>query len=72
MVHVERLNFRSIIINLCESLLDYESRLNYDCDATHLEMLLIAAPQKIKEKLLLTLYLTLESARNILKTIEVG
>ena len=35
-------------------------------------MLLIAAPQKIKEKLLLTPDISLESARNILKTIEVG
>ena len=45
---------------------------NYDRDAAYLEMLLIAAPQNIKEKLLLTPDLTLESARNILKTIEVG
>ena len=62
--HAERLNFRSIGINSGESLLDYESRLNsfskscafqnYDRDAAHLEMLLIAAPQKVKEKLLLT------------------
>ena len=81
-VHAERLNFRSIGINPGESLLDYESRLNsfnkscafqnYDRDSTHLEMLLIAAPQKSKEKLLLTPDLSLESARNILKTIEVG
>ena len=35
-------------------------------------MILIPAPQKIKEKLLLTADLTLESASNILKTIEVG
>ena len=35
-------------------------------------MILIPAPQKIKEKLLLTADLTLESAPNILKTIEVG
>ena len=35
-------------------------------------MPLIAAPPKIKEKLLLTPDLTLESARNIPKTIEVG
>ena len=58
--HAERLNFRYIGINPGESLLDYECRLNghskscafqnYDRDATHLEMLLIAAPQKIKEK----------------------
>ena len=65
--------------------MDYESRLksinsqskscafqNYDRDSAHLEMLLIAAPQKIKEKLLLTPDLTLESANNILKTIKVG
>ena len=32
----------------------------------------MATPQKIKEKLLLTPDLSLESARNILKTIEVG
>ena len=80
-VHAERLYFRSIGINPGESLLDYESRLNcytkscafqnYDRDAAHLEMLLIAAPQKIKEKLLLTRDLTLESAKNILKTMEV-
>ena len=53
-----------------ESLLDYESRLNsfskscefqnYDRDSAHLEMVLIAAPQKIKEKLLLTPDLTLD------------
>ena len=35
-------------------------------------MLLLAATQKIKEKLLLTPDFSLESARNILKTIEVG
>ena len=81
-VYAEKLNFRSIGINPGESLLDYESRLNsfskscafqnYDSDSANLEMLLIAAPQKIKEKLLLTPDLSLESARNILKTIEVG
>ena len=81
-VHAERLNFRSIGINPGESLLDYESRLNsfskscafqnYDRESAHLEMLLIIAPQKIKDKLLLTPDLSLESARNILKTIEVG
>ena len=79
-VHAERLNFRSIGINPGESLLDYESRLNshskscsfpnYDRDAAHLKMILIAAPQKLKEKLLLTTDLTLESGRNNLKTIE--
>ena len=57
-VHAERLNFRSIGINPGKSLLDYESRLysfskscafqNYDRDASHPEMLLIAAPQKVK------------------------
>ena len=56
--HAERLSFRSIGINPGESLLDYESCLNsfskscafqnYDRDSAHLEMLLIAAPQKIK------------------------
>ena len=81
-VHAERLNFRSIGINSGESLLDYESRLNsfskscefqnYDRDSAHLEMVLIAAPQKIKEKLLLTPDLTLDIAKNILKTVEVG
>ena len=81
-VHAERLNFRSIGINPGESLLDYESRLNsfskscefqnYDRDSAHLEMVLIAAPQKIKEKLLLTPDLTLDIAKNILKTMEVG
>ena len=81
-IHAERLIFRSIGINPGESLLDYESRLNsfskscaylnYDRDSAHLEMLLLAAPQKIKEKLLLTPDLSLESDRNILKTIEVG
>ena len=81
-VHAERLNFRSIGINPGESLLDYESRLNsfskscafqnYDRFAEHFEMLLIAAPQKIKEKLLLTPDLTLDIAKNILKTMEVG
>ena len=81
-VHSERLNFRSIGINTGESLLEYENRLNghskscafqnYDRDAAHLEMVLLAAPQKINEKLILTPDLTLESARNILKTIEVG
>ena len=81
-VHGERLNFRSIGINPGESLLDYESRLNsfskscefqnYDRDSAHLEMVLIAAPQKIKEKLLLTPDLTLDIAKNILKTMEVG
>ena len=35
-------------------------------------MVLIAAPQKIKEKLLLTPDLTLDIAKNILKTMEVG
>ena len=35
-------------------------------------MVLIAAPQKIKEKLLLTPDLTLDIAKNILKIIEVG
>ena len=80
-VHAERLNFRSIGINPGESLLDYESRLNsfskscefqnYDRDSTHLEMVLIAAPQKIKEKLLLTPDLTLDIVKNILKTMEV-
>ena len=80
--HAERLNFRSIGINPVESLLDYESRLNsfskscefqnYDRDSVHLEMVLIAAPQKIKEKLLLTPDLTLDIAKNILKTMEVG
>ena len=72
-VHAERLNFRSIGINPGESLLDYESRLNsfsiscefqnYDRDSAHLEMVLIAAPQKIKEKLLLTPDLTLDIAK---------
>ena len=81
-VHTERLNFRSIGINPGESLLDYESRLNsfskscefqnYDRDSAHFEMVLIAAPQKIKEKLLLTPDLTLDIAKNILKTMEVG
>ena len=81
-VHAEKLNFRSIGINPGESLLDYESRLNsfskscefqnYDRDSAHLEMVLIAAPQKIKEKLLLTPDLTLDIAKNILKTMEVG
>ena len=45
---------------------------NYDRDSVHLEMVLIAAPQKIKEKLLLTPDLTLDIAKNILKTMEVG
>ena len=55
-VHAERLNFRSIGINPGENLLDYKSRLNsfskscafknYDHDSAHIEMLLIAAPQK--------------------------
>ena len=68
-VHAERLNFRSIGINPGESLLDYASRLNsfskscefqnYDRNSAHLEMVLIAALQKIKEKLLLTPDLTL-------------
>ena len=81
-VHAKRLNFRSIGINPGESLLDYKSRLNssskscefqnYDRDSAHLEMVLIAAPQKIKEKLLLTPDLILHIARNILKTMEVG
>ena len=81
-MHAERLNFRSIGLNPGESLLDYESRLNsfskfcefqnYDRDSAHLEMVLIAAPQKIKEKLLLTPDLTLDIAKNILKTMEVG
>ena len=81
-MHAERLNFRSIGINPGEMLLDYESRLNsfskscefqnYDRDSAHLEMVLIAAPQKIKEKLLLTPDLTLDIAKNILKTMEVG
>ena len=81
-VHAERLNFWSISIIPGDSLLDYERRLNshskscefqnYDRDSSHLEMLLIAAPKKIKEKLLLTPDLPLESAKNILKTIEVG
>ena len=81
-VHAERLNFRSIGINPGESLLDYESRLNsfskscefqnYDRDSAHLEIVLIAAPQKIIEKLLLTPDLTLDIAKNILKTMEVG
>ena len=81
-VHAERLNFLYIGINPGESLLDYESRLNsfskscefenYDRDSAHLEMVLIAAPQKIKEKLLLTPDLTLDIAKNILKTMEVG
>ena len=81
-VHAERLNFRSIGINPSEILLDYESRLNsfskscefqnYDRDSAHLEMVLIAEPQKIKEKLLLTPDLTLDIAKNILKTMEVG
>ena len=63
-------------------MLDFECRLyshrkscsfqDYDRDAAHLEMSLIAAPQKIKEKLLLTPDLNLESAQNILKTIEIG
>ena len=35
-------------------------------------MVLIAAPQKLKEKLLLTPDLTLDIAKNILKTMEVG
>ena len=35
-------------------------------------MVLIATPQKIKEKLLLTPDLTLDIAKNILKTMEVG
>ena len=35
-------------------------------------MVLIAAPQKIKENLLLTPDLTLDIAKNILKTMEVG
>ena len=66
-VHAERLNFRSIGIYPGKSLLDYESRLNsfnkscafqnYDRDSAHLELLLIAAPKKIKEKLLITLCL---------------
>ena len=81
-MHAERLNFRSIGIYPGESLLDYESRLNsfskscefqnYDRDSAHLEMVLIAAQQKIKEKLLLTPDLTLDIAKNILKTMEVG
>ena len=81
-MHAERLNFRSTGINPGESLLDYESRLNsfnkscefqnYDRDSAHLEMVLIAAPQKIKEKLLLTPDLTLDIAKNIFKTMEVG
>ena len=60
-VHAEKLNFRSIGINPGESLLDYESQLNghskscafqnYDRDAAHLEMLLIAAPQKNKRNI---------------------
>ena len=45
---------------------------NYDRDSAHLETVLIAAPQKIKEKLLLTPDLTLDIAKNILKTMEVG
>ena len=63
-------------------IVDYESRLNsfskscafqnYGRDYTHFEMLLIAAPQKIKEKLLLTPDLTVDIAKNIFKTIEVG
>ena len=81
-VHAKRLNFQSIGINPGESLLDYESHLNsfskscefqnYDRDSTHLEMVLIAAPQMIKEKLLLTPDLILDIAKNILKTMEVG
>ena len=35
-------------------------------------MVLITAPQKIKEKLLLTPDLTLDIAKNILQTMEVG
>ena len=72
-MHAERLNLSSIGINPGESLLDYESRLNsfnkscefqnYDRDSTHLEMVPIAAPQKIKEKLLLTPDLTLDIAK---------
>ena len=47
---------------------------NYDHDSAHLEIVLIAAPQKFKEKLLLTPDLTLDIAKkiNILKTMEVG
>ena len=45
---------------------------NYDRDAAHLEMILITAPQTLKEKRISTPDLTLESARNILKTIEVA
>ena len=81
-VHAERLNFRSIGINTGERLVDYESRLNsfskscefqnYDRDSAHLEMVLIAAPQNIKKKLLLTPDLTLDIAKNILKAMEVG
>ena len=81
-VHAERLNFRSIGINPGESLLDYESRLNsfskscefqnYDHDSAHLEMVLIAVPQNLKEKLLLTPDLTLDIAKNIAKTMEFG
>ena len=81
-VHAEPLNFRSIGISTGECLLDYESRLNsfskscefqnYDRDSAHLEMVAIAAPQKIKEKLLLTPDLNLDIAKNILKTMEVG
>ena len=74
-VHAERLKFRSIVINHGESVLDYECRLNnlskycsfqdYDRDAAHLEMVLIAAPQNIIEKLILTPDLNLESTRDI-------
>ena len=76
------LKFESIGIKPWWNLLDYECILNsnskscpfqnYDRDATHLEMILIAAPQKIKENLLFTPDLNLEIARDILKTIEIG
>ena len=81
-VHAERLNFRSIGINPGESLLDYESRLNsfskscefqnFDRDSAHLEMVLIAVSQNLKEKLLLTPDITLDIAKNIAKTMEFG
>ena len=78
----EKLKFRSTSLGQGESLLEYLNRFNkyskhcdfnnYSRDDAHLEMLLLVAPQKIKEKLLLTDDLNLDKAKRILQVLDAG
>ena len=81
-VHAERLNFRSIGINAGESLLDYESRLNSFSKSCEFKKLWSwfrssrngpnCCTAKDQRKIITYTFLTLDMAKNILKTMEVG